>query len=241
MSQLPHEPGAEAGRSGWSGRLQARWLAMPEAERRRVPLVLGILVLASTLAAHALLTMPARLKTDQDHARQSQRAAAGKRAPKQATPRWAGKSAGALRREVQGLKDEVATQQARLADLEPRFASLAQVGPSRDLFEALTGLAASADMELETLEQKGLKREERDQPPSVARLAGLAAASPYQRPLVRLKARASYRGLMQFLDGLSGLPQVVAPVWISIEVATDAPNGGRPRLQWLNVEMDLNL
>jgi hypothetical protein len=241
MRTLSSGAAAGSARAGLSARLQARWLRLPEAERRRVPLVLGILALASALALHAMLTMPARLKAEQDHARQSQRAAAVKKAPKQAAPRWVGKSAGTLRREVQGLQDELATQRARLADLEPRFASLAQVGPSRDLFEALTGLAASADMELETLEQQGLKREERDLPPSVGRLAGLAAASPYQRPLVRLKARASYRGLMQFLDGLSSLPHTVAPVWISIEVATDARNGGRPRLQWLNVEMDLNL
>lgn len=241
MSLKPEHPGAEPRGAALSSRLLTRWQGLPEAERRRVPLVLGMLALAGALAGHAMLTMPARLKADQDHARQSQRAAAGKKAPKQAAPRWAGKSAGTLRREVQGLKDELANQRARLADLEPRFASLAQVGPSRDLFEALTGLAAGADMELDSLEQQGLKREERELPPSTARLAGLAAASPYQRPMVRLKARASYRGLMQFLDGLAGLPHTVAPVWVSIEVATDAANGGRPRLQWLNVEMDLNL
>jgi hypothetical protein len=239
MNPRTHDPnrprgGLRPGLAGW-------WTSLPEAERQRVPLALGILGLAGVLLAHALLTMPALALAEEHHARQRLRADQARQHSVQAAPRWAGKSAATLRREIDGLKGELAAQRVLLADLEPRFASLARMEPAHDLFEALTGLAEASDMDIEVLEQLGLTQEERKTPPSAGRLAALAKANPYQRPLVRLKARASYYGLMQFLDGLAALPHMVAPVWISIEVASDAVAGGRPRLQWLNVSMDLSL
>lgn len=221
--------------------LAARWSALPENERRRVPMVLGILLLASTLLLHGVVNLPARTKAEQTLSRMTGRALKAKAGPKVAVPRWTGRSPAALGIEVAGLKEELQTQKAKLALLEPRFAALSEIGPTRELVDALTRLAEASDMELTLLEQKGLKREEKGQPPSVERLAQLASQSPYKRPLVRLTARASYRGLMGFLEGLAELPHETAPVWVSVEVKTDASGGQRPRLQWLEVTMDLNL
>ncbi|MEK8026746.1 hypothetical protein [Pseudaquabacterium rugosum] len=221
--------------------LRARWQALSEADRRRIPVVIGVLALATALLCHGLLTLPARTAAEQTLSRMSGRAAQARQPVRQQTPRWTGRSPAALRIEIQGLQAELQDQRARLLDLEPRFASLNEVGPSRELVDALTRLCDGSDMDLVLLEQKGLRPEERQQAPSRERLQQLARQSPYQRPLLRLQARASYRGLMQFLDGLKDLPHASAPLWISVEVKTDAEGQARPRLQWLDVTLDLNL
>jgi len=218
-----------------------RWRALSEADRRRVPLVLGVLLLAGTLLGHGMANLPARYKAEQDFSRMTGRALKLKEKPRVAVPRWTGRSPAALNMEVAGLKEELEHQKTALARLGPRFASLTDVAPTRELLEEITRLAEASDMELNLLEFKGLKREEKGQAPSVDRLARLAKDSPYKRPLVRLTARASYRGLMEFLDGLAELPYETAPVWLSVEVKTDAAANRRPRLQWLDVTMDLTL
>lgn len=221
--------------------LRARWQRLSAADRRRVPLLLGIALLAALLLLHALATLPERTKTTQDLARLRGRAQQLQSAPRVAPPRWTGKSPAALAREVAGLRAELQQQRARLAELEPRFAPLDDLQPSRRLLEALTRLAEQSGLDIELLETRGLTREDRLQAPSLQRLQQLAQANPYKRPLVRLQARASYRGLMQLLDGLQAMPYLVSPVWLSLEVKTEAPAAGRPRLQWLQLTMDLTL
>ncbi|MFT3822167.1 MAG: hypothetical protein QM750_31875 [Rubrivivax sp.] len=224
-----------------AGFFSERWQRLSPADRRRVPLVLGILLVAGVLLAHALLTLPARTKATQDLSRVRGRTQQVKNAPKAPPPRWTGRLPAALGREVAGLKAELERQRARLDDLAPRFAPVDDLEANRQLQEALTRLADDSGLDLELLETRGLKKEERALAPTVQRQMQLAQANPYKRPLVRLQARASYRGLMQFLGGLQGLPYTVSPVWLSLEAKTDAPAGGRPRLQWLQVTMDLTL
>lgn len=232
---------ASAQRQRWQALPLAWWRALPEADRRRAPWLLAVLLVAATLLTHALVTLPALGKASQDLTRLRGRSQQSKAAPKLAPPRWTGKSPAALQREVNGLQQELERQGARLSELQPRFASLNDLEASRSLYAALTQLAQRSDLDIQVLEQKGLKREERDLPPTVARLNQLAQANPYKRPLVRLEARASYRGLMQFLDGLQGLPFQVSPVWLSVQVRTDAAAAGRPRQQWLDLAVDLSL
>ena len=51
-------------------------------------------------------------------------------------------------------------------------------------------------------------------------------------------ARASFRGLMQFLDGLSKLPYVAAPVASSVTVVVERnPQTQAPIRQWLEVRI----
>lgn len=224
----------------WHG-MVARWQALPDTDKRRVPLVLGILLLAATMLLHGVVNLPVRSKAEQDLSRMTGRALKLKEGPKVTPPRWTGRSPAALNIEVAGLKEELDKQKQALALMEPRFASLAEVESTRELLAEITRLAEASDMELTLLELKGLKKEEKGQAPSIERLQRLAKDSPYQRPLVRLTARASYRGLMEFLDGLAELPYESAPVWLSVEIKTDAAGNQRPRLQWLDVTMDLNL
>ena len=51
-----------------------------------------------------------------------------------------------------------------------------------------------------------------------------------------MRARASYRGLMQFLFGLSDLPYVAAPVWSDITIGVERnPKTQVPVRQWLEI------
>lgn len=222
--------------------LQARWRSIPTAERRRYFLVSGMLLAGLLALFHGLVTAPALVKAQDDLTRVKGRAAKqGKQEAAPPVPRLSGKSPGLLAREVKGLESQLAIQSTRLADLDPRFASLDKLEEQQQLRLALTALANSADLEMLKLEQKGIAREERDLSPTPERMRALAEANPYKRPLLRFEARASYRGLMQFLDGLAALPFMVSPVWISVEVKTDAREGQAPRRQWLEVALDLAL
>ena len=138
-----------------------------------------------------------------------------------------------------------------------RFVPLEDLETLQSLKSELTRLAESGDMEITALEHIYRRKEDRDRPPTLELLKDASEGNPYKRPLLRLKARASYRGLMEFLDGLSKLSKVAAPVWsdigVKIEEADSAqhrrgsvprntfgdPGGlGSPR-QWLEVEIHL--
>ncbi|MBZ8141661.1 hypothetical protein CLD22_17360 [Rubrivivax gelatinosus] len=220
-----------------------RWQRLSEAERQRVPLIVGALALASLTALHAFVSQPARLKARGDLTRLELRSRdAARQAPVLPPARLSGKSPAALAREAAGLRGELERQQAHLAEIEPSFAPLDTLEPGRELVAAITALAESADLNLTRLELQGLKREEQGQPPSAERMRQLALAAPYQRPTMRFEAQASFRGLMQFLDGLRTLPYTVAPVWLSLEVrAAPAGSAAVPALPWLEVKMDLTL
>jgi hypothetical protein len=217
------------------------WQRLSPADRRRVPLVLAIAFLTAALLMHALVTLPAHGKAAQDLTRARGRAQQMKSAPKAAPPRWTGRSPAVLAKEVAGLQAELDRQRARSAELQPHFAPLDDLDANRRLQEALARLADDSGLDIELLETRGLNKEERSVAPTAQRLAQLAKANPYQRPLVRLQARASYRALMRFLAGLQDLPYVASPVWLSLQAQIDPPASGRARLQWLQVTMDLTL
>jgi hypothetical protein len=222
--------------------LKTSWTTRPAAERRRYLLVGGLLLVGLLLAFHGMVTSPALVKAEGDLSRlQGRVAKQGKRVVAPPVPRLSGKSPGLLAKEIRGLESNLNLQQARLAELEPRFAPLDSLSQHQSLRLALTALASSADLEMLKLEQKGIRKDEQNLSPTPERLRALAEANPYKRLLLRFEARASYRGLMQFLDGLAALPFVVSPVWISVEVKTDAQAGQPPRRQWLEVAMDLAL
>ena len=86
--------------------------------------------------------------------------------------------------------------------------------------------------------RKGSCFASKEKPPSAQLLREAAAANPYKRPLLRMRARASYRGLMQFLNGLTALPYIAAPVWSNVSVGMERhPETKLPTRQWLEVEI----
>jgi hypothetical protein len=150
---------------------------------------------------------------------------------------------------------EVAKVEATLNDLKKeqqrllqRFVALDDLEGLQVLKSALAQLAESGDMEITAIEHIYARKEDRDAPPTQERLLFAGQENPYKRPLLRFKARASYRGLMRFLDGLGDLPYLAAPVWSDIHVNSEKrpkttgnnldTSASKPR-EWLEVEIHL--
>ncbi|MDR2260139.1 MAG: hypothetical protein LBE06_04225 [Azoarcus sp.] len=150
----------------------------------------------------------------------------------------------ATQKDLDQVRATLTRQEAELSRLTARFTPLDDLESVQMLKSELARLAESGDMEVIALEHIYRRPDDRDRPPSQELLKDSAQGSPYRRPLLRLKARASYRGLMQFLDGLGALTYIAAPVWSDIQVGVDT----RPRdilgtsnapKQWLEVEIRL--
>ncbi|MDR1423627.1 MAG: hypothetical protein LBI92_03335 [Azoarcus sp.] len=156
--------------------------------------------------------------------------------------------------DIQTTHIEFGKARAALEELEKertrligRFVPLEDLESLQALKTELTNLAASGDMEVTALEHIYRRTEDRDRPPTLELLKSAAEGNAYKRPLLRLKARASYRGLMEFLDGLKDLSRTAAPVWsdIGVNAAPAADRDGSlgataaPPKQWLEVEIHL--
>lgn len=152
--------------------------------------------------------------------------------------------------ELAKAQESLAVLNQEQARLNGRFIPLKDLESLQALKSALTRLAEEGDMEIIALEHIYRRPADRERPPTLELLKEAGQDNPYKRPLLSLRARASYRGLMQFLDGLQQLPRIAAPVWSNIEVNSDQPekgsrsnaatpaNAATPR-QWLEVEIRL--
>lgn len=150
-------------------------------------------------------------------------------------------------RELATVQKSLAALETDRARLDVRFTPLDDLETLQTLKSNLTRLAENGDMEITALEHIYARPDDRDLPPTPELLKKASEGNPYKRPLLRLKARASYWGLLAFLDGLSTLPQIAAPVWSDISVKTGNPNRDREEVfgvaqapkQWLEVEIRL--
>ncbi|MBP6490194.1 MAG: hypothetical protein KA733_00500 [Thauera sp.] len=222
-------------------RLRARWMALPAAERKRALLVGGLLVFSLFAGVHAFVTQPAltKLGTELNRARgRAQENAKAVPAPAGRTPL---RSPHALQADLDALDEALRTARSRRDRVRARFVDVADLAGHQALRLGVSSLANDSDIEVAAIETVGVRREEQRLAPTVERLLEMARANPYGRPLMRLRARASYRGLMDFLDGLAELPHVAAPVRIAIEVRTDATPDAPASRQWLEIDLELAL
>lgn len=148
-------------------------------------------------------------------------------------------------RDLATVRESSDAMEAERKRLEARFTSLDDLEAVQALKSELTRLAESGDMEVTALEHIYPSREGKDLPPTPELLKAASEGNRYRRPLLNLKARASYWGLMAFLDGLSSLSRIAAPVWSSISVKTGKVKRtgtfgvNEVPLQWLEVEIHL--
>ncbi|GHT89812.1 hypothetical protein AGMMS49545_01150 [Betaproteobacteria bacterium] len=190
-----------------------------------------------------------RLKYDESKLAVQQRNS-GKNTPVKAAP--GGLSLQQARQELVKTQESLISLNREQTRLNERFIPLEDLESLQALKSELTRLAEEGDMEMIALEHIYRRPEDRERAPSLELLKEAGQSNPYKRPLLCLRARASYRGLMQFLDGLQQLPRIAAPVWSNIEVKSEKPDVGRnsrnnadhsgrsgtPR-QWLEVEIRL--
>ena len=153
-------------------------------------------------------------------------------------PSLGGKSPLEAENELRQLKSQLEETRQELAKLNMRFVPLDDSLALNVLKSGLTTLAEVGDMEVVAIEHVFADKDDKARAPSPQMLRDAAASNPFKRPLLELRARASFRGLMQFLDGLNQLPYAASPVACDIRVEIDRnPATGAPSRQWLNVQI----
>lgn len=155
-----------------------------------------------------------------------------------APPSLGGKNLVEARRELNELHRQQEETGAEVARLNASFVPLDDSLAMNALKTGLTSLAEAGDMEVLALEHVYLRSEDKDRPPTPQMVQEAAQGNPFKRPLIVMRARASYQGLMQFLDGLSRLPYVAAPVGSDISVQIERHPETRAVIrQWLDVQI----
>ena len=219
----------------------ANWLKLPAREKNTYTAIVGAIVAALYFAllwplGHARLN-----KLEYDMEKQAVREKAAGKAPAQALappPSLGGKNLNEARKELDALHQQLSRTEAELAEQRGLFLPLDDTLAMNTLKSGLTGLAEAGDMEVIALEHVYLRSEDKDVPPTPQLLHEAAEHNPFKRPLIVMHARASFRGLMQFLDGLNALPYTAAPVAsdISVQIERD-PTTKQPIRQWLDVKI----
>lgn len=160
--------------------------------------------------------------------------------PSSPPPTLGGKNLVEARRELNELHRQVEDSRNEVARLNASFVPLDDNLAMNALKAGLTSLAEAGDMEVLALEHVYLRNEDKERAPTPQVLQEAAQGNPFKRPLIVMRARASYHGLMQFLDGLSRLPYVAAPVSSDISVQIERhPETRTPVRQWLDVQIKL--
>ena len=153
-------------------------------------------------------------------------------------PSLGGKNLVEARRELSELHRQVDETRNEVARLNGSFVPLDDSLAMNALKTGLTSLAEAGDMEVLALEHVYLRNEDKERAPTSQMVHEAAQGNPFKRPLIVMRARASYHGLMQFLDGLSRLPYVAAPVSSDISVQVERhPETRAPVRQWLDVQI----
>lgn len=149
-----------------------------------------------------------------------------------------GKSQHEAEAELTALKGQFDAVDLDLRRLNASFIPLDDSLAMNALKSGLTSLAEAGDMEVTAIEHIYARREDKDRAPTPQMLQEAAKQNAFKRPLIVLRARASFRGLMQFLDGLNQLPYVAAPVGCDIRIEVERnPETKAPIRQWLDVRI----
>lgn len=153
-------------------------------------------------------------------------------------PSLGGKNLIEARREQEALHQQLEETRADLMRLNARFVPMDDGLAMSVLKSGLTGLAEAGDMDVLALEHVYLRSEDKDRPPTIQMIQEAAQANPFKRPLIVMRAEASYRGLMQLLDGLSSLSYIAAPVSSDISVQVERhPQTKAIIRQWLAIQI----
>ncbi|MDD5328498.1 MAG: hypothetical protein PHX38_00705 [Sulfuricella sp.] len=223
--------------------LYKTWRALPERTRNA-----RAAALAAALAAlyFALLWPVAHkriAKMEYDLGKQAVREKSASRqdtAPAKPPASLAGKSVAEAKKELEALHLKLEETRAEIGRLDAAFVSLDDTLALNALKSGLTSLAEAGDMEVQALEHVYSRPEDKDSVPTPQLMRDAAGSNPFKRPLIVFRARASYRGLMQFLDGLAALPYIAAPVWSDITVKMERnPETQAPAKQWLEIVIKL--
>lgn len=221
--------------------LHSTWLKLPAKEKNTYTVVAAGILIALYFAliwpqAHTRLS---KLEYDMEKiAVREKQAARAPATPAAPPPNLGGKNMTDGRKELDELHQQLERIQVDIRSQRNAFLPIDDSLAMNALKSGLTGLAEAGDMEVIGLEHVYLRPEDKDMPPTPQMLQEAAERNPYKRPLLVMRAKASFRGLMQFLDGLAALPYVAAPVTseISVQIERD-PATNQTIRQWLDVKI----
>lgn len=214
------------------------WTAKKPGEKNLHVVVAAIVVTAIYLVAIAPLAGKQIDKIRYDLEKQKAREKSSLKLGKAPAPPLAlgGKSLKEAEKELETLRTQLEETRAAVQSLNAAFVPLEDTLAMNALKTGLTSLAEAGDMEVLAVEHLYARPDDKDRPPTPQLIAEAARSNPFQRPLLLLRARASYGGLMQFLFGLADLPYVASPVWSDISVGVERhPETKQPVRQWLEV------
>ena len=217
------------------------WTAKKPGEKNLHVVIAGVVAAAIYLVAIAPLAGKQIDKIRYDMEKQRAREKVSNRQQGKAPPpplAFGGKSLKDAEKELETLRAQLDETRAAVQSLNAAFVPLDDTLAMNALKTGLTSLAEAGDMEVLAVEHIYLRPEDKDRPPTPQLISEAARSNPFQRPLLSMRARASYRGLMQFLFGLAELPYVASPVWSDISVGVERhPETKLPIRQWLEVNI----
>lgn len=237
---MPEENTQGAASARWRGWLR-QWEKLSARERnlRTAGAAIALIVV------YALLLWPladkriGKLLYDQEKMAMREKNSVQKNAaPVAPLPKLGGRSPSAAQAELSELARQLETVRQELQVLNARFVPLDDSLAMNALKSGLTSLAEAGDMEVTAIEHLYSRHEDKERVPTQQLIQEAAAHNPFKRPLMVMKARASFRGLMQFLDGLADLPYVAAPVGCDIAVEVERhPESQAIVRQWLQINI----
>lgn len=217
------------------------WEKLPATDRnlRTSAVALALIVLYAVLLRPLTDNRIGALEYEmQKQAKRQKGSAKAESKPFVAPASLGGKSQREAETELTALKEQFEAVDRDLRRLNASFIPLDDSLAMNALKSGLTSLAEAGDMEVTAIEHIYARREDKDRAPTPQMLQEAAKGNPFQRPLIVLRARASFRGLMQFLDGLTQLPYVAAPVGCDIRIEIERnPETQAPIRQWLDVSI----
>ena len=219
--------------------LWRNWTKRKSGEKNLHVVIAGVVVAAVYFAAvHPLAGKEIdKIRYDMEKQKTREKASAKQQATPAAPPlAFGGKSLKDAEKELEALRAQLAETRAAVLALKASFVPLDDTLAMNALKTGLTALAEAGDMEVLAVEHIYKRPDDKDRPPTPQLIFDAAQSNPFQRPLLLMRARASYGGLMQFLFGLADLPYVAAPVWSDISVGVERhPETKQPVRQWLEV------
>jgi len=217
------------------------WQKLPAKERNLAAAVIALILIGIYGVFIWPRTDDRASKLEYDLSKMAAREKAVKRSPQAdfaPPPSLGGKSPPEAQEELKALQEQLDKVRGEVLALKGRFVPMDDSLAMNALKSGLTALAEAGDMEVTAIEHVYERREDKDRPPTPELIMKAAQANPFKRPLVILRARASFRGLMQFLDGLQALPYIAAPVGCNIVVRVENdPKTKLPVRQWLEVQI----
>ena len=202
-----------------SAQWQKKWRRKSEKEKNQIAVVVVMMI----VAAYALLVFQFTYSENNDvlkmYNRQKDRLEK-KRAKAPPKP----PNVGGLARKLKSIDKQIEVALQSKEKLGGSFVSLNDAGEIRKLRFTISNLAKESGINIQRMVDAGLVRTANDSDAPSAKDIESVTDNPYGRPLLKVRAQASYSGLLDFFDNLSSLKYKVVVVRYGVFVRESKQN-----------------